>query len=127
LLKFYAERCKRIDEYLVNEEDYYKSEKGNDCLIDEWLEFNNKGSDSPLRVIKSKGGFAEFIEISDSAVDKYIKDVMVMAGLEVEKLKSPIIKLTYSSNFKTSLFLVESIISKAEEQAPNEKEDFIHE
>jgi hypothetical protein len=111
LFKFFADRCKKIDEYLVNEGDYEKSEKGNECLIDEWLEFNNHTSPSPARPNK-KNAFVDFFSSPEDAVDRYIHDVMTMAGLEVEKLKSPIIKLTFSSNFKTSLFLAEFITAR---------------
>lgn len=113
LLKFYADRCKKIDDYLVNEGDYEKSEKGNECLLDEWLEFNNSPGPSPTRSPK-KNAFIDFFSSSEGAVDKYIHEVMTMAGLEVEKLKSPIIKLTFSSNFKTALFLAEHITTHLE-------------
>lgn len=75
------------------------------------MEFNNNAGNSPVKGVK-KSSLSEFFSTSDSSVDKYIKDVMIMAGLEVEKLKIPIIKLTYSSNFKTSIFLTEQITGK---------------
>ena len=49
-------------------------------MIDEWIEFNNNAGNSPIKSLK-KSSLSEFFSTSDSSVDRYIKDVMVMAGL----------------------------------------------
>jgi hypothetical protein len=39
-------------------------------------------------------------------MEEYVRSVMMLAGLDKDKMKCPVYKLSYSADFQTSVYLV---------------------
>lgn len=47
-------------------------------------------------------------------MEEYLQSIMTLAGLRKDKIKTPIHKLSYSSDYQTALYLVEYVCCRFE-------------
>jgi hypothetical protein len=45
-------------------------------------------------------------------MERYLQSVMTLAGIQSSKIKSPIFKLSYSTDYQTALYLVEFVCTR---------------
>ena len=45
-------------------------------------------------------------------MDEYVQSIMTLAGIDKNKIKDPIYKLSYSTDYQTALYLVELVSMK---------------
>ena len=84
-------------------------------MLEEWLHFNDKNIVvSPMREIKpkAKNAITDFFTSKEESMEKYLQSVMILAGIQSSKIKSPIYKLSYSTDYQTSLYLVELVCTR---------------
>ena len=73
------------------------------------MHFNYRSEElSPLRDLrtKPKGAFSELFTSKEDYTMEYIQSVMTLAGIDKDKVKNPIYKLSYSTDYQTALYLI---------------------